>query len=355
MKVGLIARSEDRGLGVQTWEAYRHLQPDRTLLVDMGPLGGSFAQHPERFPDATTVEFDGHRLADVARDWMDGLDVVLSCETLYDWRLAEWGRELGCATVVQVNPEFYRHSREPLPHPTVWWNPSSWLHDTLPPSARHVPVPVALDRWPDWSERELPLRHPDRLRVLHVAGKRAAGDRNGTQVLAMALRRVHEPMKVTVATQERRMIQFPRRNHQRIDVRLGGIADYWELYEDHDVLVMPRRYGGLCLPVQEAMAAGLAIVMTGCSPNADWPAQLIPYVERGHLTTPAGDVPLCNADERQLAWLLDQLATTPDMLADLKGASMVWAIAHSWANLLPLYQSELAHAADRAALPAVSP
>ena len=43
MRVGLIARAEDRGLGVQTWEWSRGMRPDETLIVDMGELGGGHA------------------------------------------------------------------------------------------------------------------------------------------------------------------------------------------------------------------------------------------------------------------------------------------------------------------------
>ena len=40
-----------------------------------------------------------------------------------------------------------------------------------------------------------------------------------------------------------------------VNVRIGGVANYWDAYDGYDALVLPRRYGGLCLPVQEGMAA----------------------------------------------------------------------------------------------------
>jgi hypothetical protein len=33
-------------------------------------------------------------------------------------------------------------------------------------------------------------------------------------------------------------------------------TDYWAVYDDVSLLLLPRRYGGLCLPMQEAAACG---------------------------------------------------------------------------------------------------
>lgn len=348
MKVGLIARGEDRGLGIQTWEAYRHLRPERTLLVDMGELGRGFAVHADRYPDATVASFDGHQFPDTVRDWLDGLDVVLSCETLYDWRLADWGREQGVATVVQVNPEFYKHHDLDLPHPTMWWNPTTWRHDHLPRSARHVPVPVALDRFAQTArpDREEP-------RFLHVVGKRAAGDRNGTQLLVMALRRTRSTFTIEVVTQERRMPSMNVQRNLDLRVRLGGREDYWDLYEDFDALVLPRRYGGLCLPAQEAMAAGMAVLMPACEPNtAMWPVLPLRCEPGIELNTPGGPVVLADTDLRSMAAAMDGLVENRQQLAHHQAEASAWAATHSWAALAGLYADELARAADRAPHPA---
>lgn len=63
MKIGLLARSDDVGLGVQSLEFYRHMHPDKVLVVDMtahSRRGGP--NHPEWYPDATWVQFDGKGL-----------------------------------------------------------------------------------------------------------------------------------------------------------------------------------------------------------------------------------------------------------------------------------------------------
>lgn len=347
LKCGLIARAEDRGLGVLTWEFARGMNPDRVLVVDMGALGGGYVAHLDRYPGATVAPFDGHRLDEAqVRAWLDGLDVVYSAETFYDWRVIDWAREAGVATVCHAMPEFYRHDRQPeLPHPTAWWNPTTWRMEHMPPGTRHVPVPVALDRFPlpgAFSADDEPLR------VLHVVGRPALGDRNGSQLLAMALRLSRERIHVEIITQARR---FPHMNVNRsvtVNVTLGGTANYWDLYRGHDVLAMPRRFGGLCLPAQEAMASGLAVVMPEIPPNTtDWPVLTVPGAPSHSLEMPCGDVQLTNVHPSALARQLDTLAADRT-LCDLAGArGRLWASSHSWDALRPLYTDELAAAADR--------
>lgn len=103
---GLIARAEsDRGLGVLTRLMYEHLSPDRTLLVT---VDHDYVQETSAFPDATLVPFTGELDEQIVKEWLDGLDVVVSCETFYDWRVLDWARELGVKTILYVMPEFLK-------------------------------------------------------------------------------------------------------------------------------------------------------------------------------------------------------------------------------------------------------
>jgi glycosyltransferase involved in cell wall biosynthesis len=340
VQVGLIARADDRGLGHMTWEFHRHLQPARTLVVrEPGAEARGFAPHLDRYPDATVVRFDGGLLPEAeVRAWLQGLDVLYSAETFYDWHLVDWAEQAGVATVLHVMPEFFHHH---VPPTTAVWAPTPWRLQHLPAYTRVVPVPVATDRFP----MAAPAR-ADQLRVLHTAGHRAAADRNGTTQLLQALRRTRQPMAVRLTTQDPALPKAALPRTVTLQAEVGGRAGYWDLYAAADVLVLPRRYGGLCLPVQEAMAAGLAVVLPDTAPNDWWPALLVPGRERGHINTAAGTLPLFAADPHQLAQQLDQLAASPELVAEAQQASLAWAQAHSWAELAPLYRAELARAAD---------
>ena len=344
-RVGLIARGDDRGLGVQTWEVARHLHPDRVLLVDVGSFARGFVFHPERFPGATIVPWSGGNLDEqVVRGWLDGLDVVYTAETFYDPRVPVWAADAGVATVCHVNPEFDRWAHEPdLPAPTVRWSATPWRLDRQADGTRVVPMPCPTDRWqPDPPSPRAPLR------VLHVAGKQAARDRNGTNVVLEAARWARTDWRVTVTTQQRNLRRGGPTPRGRVTVRRGGVGDYWRLYEGHDLLVMPRRYGGLCLPVIEAAGAGLGIVMTDVAPNREaFPlAAAIPTRPGGGtLRAPGGLIDVANPDARELAAILDRFAGDPQAVVDARDAARQWAVDHSWDVLAPLWRDELAAAA----------
>lgn len=346
MRWGLIARAEDRGLGTMTWELAKALGPDRVLVVDMSD--DRFDMHLDRFPGATVTKLiDGHRLgADVDR-WADGLDVVYSAETLYDWTLPGRLAARGCATVVHGMPEFYGHGREGhkgWEHPTRWWWPTGWLMDQprfRAVGSHVVPVPV----------QALPVIAGDPyedgpLRISHVVGHRANADRNGTLALFQALRRTSEPVVVDLWTQDARLpIERPQSN-VTLNYHLGGVADRWEMYRGAHLMVLPRRYGGLCLPVHEAMGSGLAVMMPDVVPNLEWP--VIPVactrpVQR--LALPCGHQDVADVNVAQLAYWIDRCAQDRDLVAAHQAQSLNWAGEHSWAALASVYLVELEAAA----------
>lgn len=339
MKLGIVCRADDRGLGYLSHAAYRHLQPERALVIDMGPIAGGFVQHLDRYPGERVVTFDGHSLPEVeVRAWLAGLDCVLMWETAYDWRMVTWAKDMGVATVVMVMPEFHKHGREPLPFPTQFWAPTTWRLDLLPPGTPVVPVPVEQDVFP-----LTPAGTGDRLQVVHVAGHRAAGDRNGTLSLLAAAQRVTEPMDIYVHTQD---ASLPRVRSLKPGVKLhllaGGKPTRPELYAGMHLHVLPRRYGGLCLPAQESLASGLGLAMTDVAPNPQtWPIVGLRGHWEGRQATPSGDVRSFSADPVSMARTLDDLARNPERVAELQTAGVVWAKANGWDQLEPLYREQL--------------
>lgn len=344
VKVGLIARAENRGLGRITSEFQRHLQPDRTLVIDMGELNGGFDHHFDRYPGATHVRFDGVQLdRQTVGSWLYGLDVVYSAETFYDWSIVDLAHDLGVATVLHVMPEFLRHhGQHGLPTPTVFWNPTHYLADRMPPGTVEVPIPVDL---PQLAGRGRENAIPGPIRLLHVAGHGAMADRNGTSALMNAIRTVDADLHLTVTTQDPKPIRVPKvRPGVTIEIARADVADYADLYDGHDVLVMPRRYAGLCLPVQEALGAGLGVVMTDVEPNRRWPIAPIESSPAGYIRCQAGLIPASNASPRHLSRTLTNLARNPETIDDLKADARVWAEANSWDRLGPVWSAALADA-----------
>lgn len=318
MKIGVIARADDRGLGTQTWEVARNLHPEKVLVVRVpGSEAQGFTPHLDRFPGAMVLTVNEHSWtlpeAEV-RAWLDGLDVVYTAETLYDWRIADWGRDQGVATVVHCNPEFYMHHKRVLPDPAAWWAPTDWRLNHLPVTTTVVPMPCPVDRFtPDPDDGSTS--------VLHVGGRTAVGDRNGTDVALMASHLVD----ITVST------QTGVRRPQRATV-VGHSDNWWDLYDGHAALVLPRRYGGLCLPIIEACAAGLVPIVTDCTPNRMWPIEPIRATSGRQVKLPGGWIDTYDCDPQAVADAVNRVVPN---LPQRRRSVIQWAHDHSWEALAP--------------------
>jgi glycosyltransferase involved in cell wall biosynthesis len=101
-------------------------------------------------------------------------------------------------------------------------------------------------------------------RLLHVGGKFAAKDRNGTETVLQMLKYSKANYELVITTQK-----FPELNlkDSRITVNNNNPENREELYNGFDAMVLPRRYAGLCLPMNEALISGLPVFMTNISPN----------------------------------------------------------------------------------------
>ena len=331
MRWGLIARSEtDRGLGIQTYSMYENLKPDKTLVVVV-PMSG-FKSHPHNYTKNSTVvtlTSDG-LIEEEIRDWWKGLDVVVSVETLYDWRLADWAREDGITTVVHGNPEFWIADR---PQPDRWWWPTSWRLDHLP-DGPVIPVPV-----PDGATNRAADPYGGRLEAVHVAGN-AMADRNGTNTLKEAVRSIRFDTNISCYSQGTG-VGKPSHPGSTGFHDLKPVDDRWTMYDAKHVLVLPRRYGGLCLPALEAMASGLAVMMPDCSPNMDWPIIPVEAIPSRHVPMQCGVVETFECYSNALGLTIDNLSMRRQVLAEYMEKSLEWVSRNTWSVLAPLYHSEI--------------
>lgn len=340
VRLGLIARADNRGLGIQTYELYRHLQPAKTLVVRMGPQRTPYVEHVDRFPDARIADLDSAawQLPDDAIRWLlDDVDVVLTAETPYDLRVYEWAQQTGVRTVVQANPEFWRHDLERhLPRPDLVLNPSGWRLEHMA-GAVHLPHPVARD--------VLAYRPRDEAtRFLHVAGHRTSADRQGTILLLQALRNVRTPVQVVIRTQSRLpgMPFRPRPDAAHVTIEQADLDDYATLYDDADVLIAPRRFGGQSLPVNEALACGMPAIVLDRDPDRTWGGVMtVPARRHRTLRTQGGPVEMAICDPRELARTIDRLARDPHLVQRLSASADRYADTISWDTLLPRYEEVL--------------
>lgn len=318
--IGMIARANNRGLGIQTWEIARHLQPDVTVVIE--EQTDKFGWFPERFPGAILSPWAGYMgdLSDEAIDALLECDTIFTVETTYDPKLFPLAQANARKTVIYVNPEFYREHE--VESASEVWVPTTWRIDQIP-RAKVVTMPVALDRF---------QQEPGD-GFLFVGGHAARADRNGFEIAIRSARRAGVPLTV--------ISQDPLRQMDRGVTVSPSVENYWDLYRGMGVLVMPRKYGGLSLPVQEAMAAGMAVVMGDCSPNSDWPIALVRGVHTQRMQTPGGQIIMFVADVAAVADMLEKLSD-PDYRSDWQDMSRQWAQENSWETRLPTWQALLA-------------
>lgn len=336
MRIGLIARGDNRGLGQQTWAYFRHLDPVKTMLVDC-PSAQPLPLHLDRFPGAAVV----HGLP-AAKDyrWLcTDVDVVLTAETGYGdlWTEAE---KAGTKTVLALNYEFL-NVRD---RPTLWAAPSLWHYENIPNRKCFLPVPIETDRFPI---RRWPV-YATAKHFLHVVGRptwngRQDLNRNGTRDVIKALRHVTSEIAVTFRCQVEGYVEGLLAQHHvpdnvTVTVDAGDHPNYWDAYRDQDCLLIPRRFGGLCLPVNEALGAGIPALMTDIPPNNQWlPKTWLSPARYTDSFVAKQRVECYTVDHEAYAASIDRLASSARAFADARIEAQRLAGELSWGSLRDTY------------------
>lgn len=338
MKLGLIARQDNTGVGLQTWELFRHLDPYTTVALTMGDVEGHVhrREFPERYPGSVPATYSGTYGSGRIRPYCETLselkkcDVVLTVETPYDHMMVEDLQSAGVKVVVVANREFLEWIvNEKLPRPDLFISPSSWCLDQWPENTVFLPHPVDRKRLPFRARR-----HAERF--LHLAA-RAFRDRAGTEIVSFAAGMFKGD--VTVRTQDPLIKKF---RHVKYEVK--DIDNYWDVYDGMDVLVAPRRYGGQSLPVNEALSLGMPVIALDREPERSMlpKESLIPATMIRMLKVSGGEVPLYNAKPALLAQRMREFQDNPRLVRSLSLDADERAQAISWSVLKPRWEEVLA-------------
>lgn len=339
MRIGMIARADNGGLGNQTWEFWRHVKPDATVLMMFGDKarGGEYPERYQRRDPATEVIMNKPGETTLMRKSMEWLlervDVVYSAETFYREDFTVQARQRGVGTVLHANPELYRA----VDRPTALWAPTHWEVGRMPAGTAVVRFPVATERFTP-RVRSGPVET-----WVHMAAP-AMLDRNGTELVLQAITHVKRPVRLVLIHSP---VKFKGRTGRVTVETRGGCQDYWESWDDEtfDMMVMPRRYAGLCLPLQEAAAAGIATLQLQLKPQEDWPGvAFVPPTSSRNVQMAGGVFPVWSASPTQLAKTMDLYSTDADAVAELSAAALMHAQQVSWDSLLPEYLERLSAA-----------
>lgn len=334
----MIGRADRGGLGALTQEFHRQLHADRVLGIDLGDRGRGPADW-SLFSDTDLVVnhgMDSDLDADLVRRFCDGLDVLYSAETFYRADLPELARSASCRTVLHVMPELWRADHAAPDHV---WAPTRWEIGRLPAGTDLMPVPVARGR--------LPFRPRTECRVLYHHPAPAMLDRNGSRIVLAALSMVRSDLELVVVGAAG--ISWPDHvGHVKIRQIDPDSTSYHEVHPaEADVLVLPRRYAGLSLPMQETAAMGMGLLTLDLEPQRGWvpEAGLIPAY-RGHIARfPGGEFAVHDANPGLLGRAIERLAQQPELVAELSAAADEHAAGLDWAVWDTLYLEALEAAA----------
>lgn len=355
MRLGLIARADNSGLGVQTWEFYRHMQPAKTMVVDISKFNNN-PTFNDRYPGATFIK--GFPLDRDIDEFLQDLDVVFVAEAPYNYYLYAKARELGVKTAVQYNYEFFDwFVNGHYPKPDMLIAPSRWHYADIQKwceanDVKHIYLhcPVARDKLPQRIIRTART-------FLHTAGRSAAYDRNGTETVIAASKYLTSQAKIVVhfqgeqglAHQATRSVQDYREfllehgDPNKVEIVCQEAAAYEDVYAMGDVLLLPRRYGGNCLPLNEALSVGMPVIMTDISPNSSFLPHnwLIPASKIGQFE-PRTLVEIYGSDPKLLAAKIDHfynLSENQMWFENVRAGNLARSI--SWDTMRPQYTDAL--------------
>jgi glycosyltransferase involved in cell wall biosynthesis len=345
IKLGLTAFDTCTGLGNQTRAYFDHLKPYKTLVSDISAWNHQ-KRYPEWYkqndPEQFEVIFDyGFPSHEVIDKFLDGLDAILVAENPLNYYMFQRARELGIKSILVPNFEFLEFLRTPvLPKPDLFLVPSIWrikeIEQFGPTRYLHFPVDRNLLPYREIKEFDF---------FLHNIGNPAVHDRNGILSIMDAMKLIDDPkVKIhihgpTIDTLKDIPIYYGRRDERMSWGLSGDVIDYWHLYKVGSVLLLPRRYGGNCLPMNEALSIGMPVIMTDVEPqNTFLPKEwLVPATPKESFRART-DITVYEADPNALAEKMKWFAnlSSEEMLAESKKADAL-AETISWDMLLPEY------------------
>ena len=267
MKIGMIVRADNSGLGNQTYELTQMLDPHKIMIIDFTSYNGN-KQHFEWYAGRNYVICNGFPTDEEMNDFLDDIDVLLSCETFYNDETPTLARAKKVKTFLQYNYELFGNMRRgKKPTPDVLISPSPWMIDKVHKrfynhaKIVYLPPPTRSELFNEALETNTSTDHR---RMLHIAGKAAANDRNGTNSVIEMMKHSTADFELVIKSQT--PLEFKNLD-SRITIEVDNVSNRQDMYTGFDGMILPRRYAGLCLPMNEALLSGLPVFMTDISPN----------------------------------------------------------------------------------------
>lgn len=329
-KLGIIARADQGGLATQSIAISEHLPVAKALIVDLGEAGRGECK-PEKIKADDVRVIHNLPQPEDARWLCTGIDSLWSAETFYADHLVARAKAHKVKTFLHTNPELYDRRAAA---PDVHFVPTDW-------EAHRVPDAKVL-WWPMDPKPTTPVRLQAR-HFVHVSLP-AMADREGTETVLEMLRLVQRPAQWTIRRNEGERLKPLHNKDLHLVVHDKHPQNNWDVIPEHaDVLVLPRRYGGLSLVAQEACERGMVVIGGHSEPYAKFfhPAGLSLAVAAQPVRMKAGRFEVLQFNARELAHRCDFFYDNDEVVAQASARSLAFAHAHSWERLGPVYMKAL--------------
>ena len=317
IRLGFIARCDQGGLGVESWEFARHLldEKDKVLVIR-----GEHGHFPDRFQGLNCTYLDAIPTYIDADHFLHNIDVLFSIETFYYWPFIDMARERGMKSVLRLNYEFQPDPSHSKPDLTIV--PSMWNIDRVPEPKVYLPFPVNREVLPFQQRKTVDMFY-------HVAGHQLYEDRNGTEIFLQALRFMKEKPQIQIYTQHDLGLDWAQ--YLNVEV-IREVENYWDVHIG-DCLVLPRRYGGQSLQMNEALSTGALVLMPDCDPQSSiLPKETLIQPQYSRRIQAHNTIVECyDTDPQRLAMKMDELYGTD--ISELNTMSDSLAESLSWDTL----------------------
>lgn len=326
VRLGAILRCDNGGLGAESWEFSRHLldEKDKVML-----LRGEHGHFPERYQGLNITPFDHLPSDSDLAAFLRDIDVLFTIETFYNWNAIPMARERNIKTVLRINYEFLPDPRHELA--TLNLSPSTYYFDNIPGNKKLLPFPV--------NRQVLPFRQRTKVDTFyHVAGHELYEDRNGTEIFLQAIRFMKNKPTINLFSQHdlsKEALAHYIKDSPNVHC-FTEAENYWDIHTG-DCLVLPRRYGGQSLQMNEALSTGAIVLTTDCKPQNEFlpPATLIQPSTTRKIQAHGAVVDCYDVDPQRLAIKMDELAEMD--ITELSEVSDRYATSISWDRLAPEY------------------
>lgn len=270
IRLGIVCFCNDSGLGAQTRRLTQMLRPYRILAIDSSGFSKNKQRNFHWYDNFTGYRVDGFPTDHEIRVFLKGLTHVLCCENPLNFSLFSESQRLGIKSYVQSNYEFCDNLKNSnLPLPTKFLMPSYWKIEEMQErfgEDRVVYLPPPINPNEFKNARDINMPRSGKRSLLHIVGTLAAHDRNGTLDILQALKYCTSDFTLTIRSQHPLPDEYIS-NDPRLIYKIGNEQNVEDMYKGYDAMILPRRYGGLALTMNEALMSGLPVIMTDISPN----------------------------------------------------------------------------------------